>query len=50
MSTPNAIPQRLDVEADERALEKRLVRKLDFRIMPILCIAYLLNYVSFTPG
>ena len=31
---------------DTAALEKKLVRKLDMRIMPILCIAYLLNYID----
>lgn len=32
--------------ADMAALEKKLVRKLDMRIMPILCVAYLLNYID----
>jgi hypothetical protein len=30
----------------DRAAEKRLVRKLDFRILPVLWILYLVNFID----
>ncbi|GAA5945123.1 hypothetical protein JCM10213_001565 [Rhodosporidiobolus nylandii] len=34
--------------AEYKAMEKRIVRKQDWRILPLICIAYLLNYLDRT--
>lgn len=31
---------------EELALEKKLVRKMDFRVMPICIMIYLMNYID----
>lgn len=43
-----AMPPPLHSLADEErdALEKRLVRKLDVRLMPMLVLIYILNYLD----
>ncbi|GAA5825283.1 hypothetical protein JCM11251_006919 [Rhodosporidiobolus azoricus] len=39
----------LDPESEEyKAMERRIVRKQDWRIMPLICLAYLLNYLDRT--
>lgn len=31
---------------EERAIEKKLVRKIDLRIMPLIVLVYLMNYID----
>lgn len=31
---------------EERAIEKKLVRKIDARIMPLIVLVYLMNYID----
>jgi hypothetical protein len=31
---------------EERAIEKKLVRKIDFLIMPLVVLVYLMNYID----
>ncbi|GAA5849057.1 hypothetical protein JCM8547_006428 [Rhodosporidiobolus lusitaniae] len=39
----------LDPESEEyRRMEKKLVRKIDLRILPLICLSYLLNYLDRT--
>jgi hypothetical protein len=33
-------------EEDQRRLEKRLVRKIDSRLMPMLILMYIMNYLD----
>ncbi|KAL7006934.1 hypothetical protein EMMF5_003518 [Cystobasidiomycetes sp. EMM_F5] len=43
----NAPPSILALSAEERvALEKRVVRKIDFTLLPILMVMYILNYLD----
>lgn len=35
-----------ELTAEERAVEKKLVRKIDFIIMPIILTVYLLNWID----
>jgi hypothetical protein len=34
------------LSAEEREMEKKLVRKIDARIMPVLITIYLMNYID----
>ncbi|KAL1847117.1 hypothetical protein VTK73DRAFT_10423 [Phialemonium thermophilum] len=36
----------VQLTAEEKALEKRLVRKVDARVMPLVILVYLMNYVD----
>lgn len=46
--TRNQVPETLrDLTEDERAvLEKKLVRRIDLRLLPMLVIMYILNYLD----
>lgn len=51
--TPRAIQSRFDLLRDlsddeMAALNKKVVRKLDLRLMPCITIMYLMSYVSLT--
>jgi hypothetical protein len=35
-----------ELTADELAIEKALVRKIDFRVMPLIVLVYLMNYID----
>lgn len=36
----------VELTAEEKVLEKKLVRKLDRRIMPLVILVYLMNYID----
>lgn len=36
----------VELTAEEKVLEKKLVRKLDRRIMPLVIMVYLMNYID----
>ncbi|OGM47474.1 hypothetical protein ABOM_002626 [Aspergillus bombycis] len=38
------IPQ--DLNPEERAIEKRLVRRIDFHILPLVILVYLMNFMD----
>ncbi|KAJ3528341.1 hypothetical protein NM208_g10242 [Fusarium decemcellulare] len=40
------VPSLETVDLNDKAMEKRIVRKQDLRIMPWICITYLLNYLD----
>ena len=31
---------------NDKAMERRIVRKIDMRILPFVCISYLINYLD----
>ena len=33
-------------DLNDRAMEKRIVRKIDARILPFICISYLINFLD----
>lgn len=33
-------------DLNDKALEKRIVRKIDLHILPFICISYLINYLD----
>lgn len=33
-------------DLNDKALEKRVVRKIDMHILPFICISYLINYLD----
>jgi hypothetical protein len=33
-------------DLDDKAMEKRIVRKIDMHILPFICISYLINYLD----
>lgn len=33
-------------DLNDKAMEKRIVRKIDMRILPFICISYLINYLD----
>ena len=35
-----------ELTEEERAIEKKLVRKIDIRIMPLVILVYLMNYID----
>lgn len=52
--TPRAIQNRFDLlrdltDEEMEALDKRVVKKLDWRMMPIITIMYLMRYVLKAP-
>jgi hypothetical protein len=42
----NKVEQLQDYDEDTRAMEKRLVRKLDMSLMPVVWILYFFNYMD----
>jgi len=41
-------PEQLDVTEDEQALAKRVLRKIDWRLIPLMFITYNLNFMDKT--
>ena len=35
-----------ELTPEERAIEKKLLRKIDFLIMPLVVLVYLMNYID----
>jgi hypothetical protein len=33
-------------DLNDKAMEKRIVRKIDMHILPFICISYLINYLD----
>jgi hypothetical protein len=33
-------------DLNDKAMERRVVRKIDMRILPFICISYLINYLD----
>lgn len=47
-STPNDVPELLRnlSEEERRLLEKKLVRRIDLRLLPMLVLMYIMNYLD----
>lgn len=45
-STDDSTPVVHSLSEDEREIEPRLRRKLDIRIMPVIVLIYLLNFID----
>lgn len=37
-------------DLNDKAMERRIVRKIDMRILPFICISYLINYLDRVSG
>ena len=45
---PSVSAQQLDITEDEQALAKRVLRKIDWRLIPLMFITYNLNFMDKT--